>query len=680
VKVGDVIDGKYELVRLIGQGGMGAVWAGRHVQIGRRVALKFLHPQIAHNAEIASRFLREAQAAASIGSDHIVDIYDVGHLPNGIPYLVMEYLEGEDLASVLKREVRLEPPRAVDLILQLCEALAPAHERGIVHRDLKPANLILIHREKYGEWLKVLDFGIAKIRLPAIGQSSAHLTKTGATLGTPHFMAPEQFMGAHEVDPRADVYSSGVILYQLLTGITPFTGSTYEELIVTIATGVVRPPRELRGELDGKISDIVLRAMHREVGQRFPTMDDLALELRPFAGKRGGLVVLATSTQTEDDAPTSPVRAVRIGSKPIIPRTLPEGATEPKLVAPTVVGPFPVQSGPVPVGATPSAWESKGGLIARSRALSPRKLWIGVGGVAFVAALATLVGIVAMSGGAQDEGSGSRSGAQPHAQPSSPNAAADMEGYSIQPARWVHIDPAPMNFLLGLPDRMSSYRARGFRASRLVTAPTYSYEIQQHEVTWGELRPWLMQHTELTVAPPGWLPSDNPERYPATGIPWLVAINYCGNLGGSLPTEEEWEYAARGRESRPYPWGRQAVDLARTHVFRWPGQPLSRVMTSEQDVTPGDATRAIFDLLGNAREWTTDLWREDEPDQDESWVQNEAVSFRAVRGLPPTTSGPSPIPAIGAAHRDALCATGECPGETAQVLAYVGFRCSRRAR
>ena len=284
MKVGEVIDSKYELVRLIGQGGMGSVWEGRHVQIGRRAALKFLHPQVAHNAEIASRFLREAQAAAAIGSDHIVDIYDVGQLPNGVPYLVMEYLDGEDLASVLKRGGRLEPGRAVELILQLCEALEPAHERGIVHRDLKPANLVLVQREKTGLWLKVLDFGIAKVQAELSGQSRS-LTKTGTTIGTPIYMAPEQFQRAKTVDHRADIYSAGVILYQLLSGCLPFEADTYEELIVAVVTEEPTPLRDARPGIDAGLESVVMRSIARDAKARFESMGELAKALQPFAAQ-----------------------------------------------------------------------------------------------------------------------------------------------------------------------------------------------------------------------------------------------------------------------------------------------------------------------------------------------------------------------------------------------------------
>ena len=697
MKVGDIIDGKYELVRLMGQGGMGAVWEGRHVQIGRRAALKFLHPQVAHDAEIASRFLREAQAAAAIGSDHIVDIYDVGQLPGGEPFLVMEYLSGEDLGSLIARFTSLPPAMAVGLSLQICDALTPAHARGIVHRDLKPANLFLTRLGDQEGWLKVLDFGIAKARRALTGRTSSQLTRTGTTLGTPHYMAPEQFVGTKDVDQRADVYSTGVILYEMLTGRTPFDGETYEELIIRVATEKPTPPRALKPELDESLEQVVLRSMERGPEQRFSSMEDLAVALRPLAGTEQQSLTPATVVSRQDDVSTQaspvtpgasdllrPTEATPIGAQAI-----PDPPINQPALTPTVAGPPTPPSRTGPQASTPTAWESEATVSHPSARSSRLPLMMGVAAVSLVVAGAVVVALV-LATGEQEQ-----SAPRPANGPTQDDGSAASKALEVSAAMkrerradsqaspksnaWVRIEAAPPNTLLGLPAQMSGSEERGFRASRRVSAPTYPYEIQQHEVTWEELRPWLAKHPEHAVTQPLWLPVKSSERYPATSVPWSVAQTYCKSLGGSLPTEEEWEYAARGPERRPYPWGTQEVDLAKTHVYR-PERPLSQAMSNDQDATPGDASRVVFDLLGNAREWTADLWREDEPGQDESWVQVGEMSFRAVRGLPPNTEQPSSVPFVGTAHRSALCATGDCPGETVKVLAYVGFRCSRRVQ
>jgi serine/threonine-protein kinase len=698
MKVDDVINGKYQIIRELGKGGMGSVFEGRHVEIGRRVALKFLNPEVSGNPDIISRFLREAQAAAAIGSDHIVDVYDVGRLPDGAPYLVMEYLEGQVLSDAIRRTGRFDPPVAVGITLQLCEALAPAHDRGIVHRDIKPANLFLTTLAGREGWLKVLDFGIAKVRSAASGKSSAHLTRTGMTLGTPFYMAPEQFMGAKDVDGRADIYSAAVILYQMLAGETPFTGSTYEELIVRVAAGNPRSPRTLRPDLDKTLADVILRAMARDEELRFPTMESLAKALRPFSNQALGSSIPLTMAMPPESAPTIPTNmgtafpahtpetaytppetAYTPPETAYTPRAetaLTAGPTDPRIISPTVFGAPQTQSGDAPP--TPSAWESD------PAAQAPPKRWLAPSIVGAAILIVGLVGGVFALNSGDEEGPTPASSIQPDERSSTdPGVGASGESANDQEPpplnRWVRIEAAPPENLLGLPAEMSGSEDRGFRASRLEKAPTWAYELQQHEVTWEELRAWLAAHPEHQVMVPGWLPTTNQDRYPVTGVAWSTAIAYCRSLGGSLPSEVEWEYAARGSERRPYPWGSTAADLARTHVYH-PGRPLSLVMTSDQDSTPGDANTSIFDLLGNAQEWTADLWREDEPGQDEGWVQSGEMSFRAIRGLPPTAEPPSSIPFVGAAHRAALCATGECPAATAQVLSYVGFRCSRRAR
>ena len=283
MNVGDIVDGKYRVIRLMGEGGMGAVYEVHHDFVGGRFALKCLHPQLTTNAEIVKRFVQEARAASAIGSEHIIQITDGGQLESGAPFLVMEYLEGEDLAFMLKREGRLDQARAVGLVLQVCEALQPAHERGIVHRDLKPANLFLTQREKFGEWVKVLDFGIAKVRAGVAGRS-ASMTKTGATLGTPHYMAPEQFMKAKHVDHRADVYAAGVILYEMLAGCWPFDADSYEEFIVEVATGTPRPLAEVRPDVDEGLAGVVMRSLARDTDRRFQSVEELSGAIEAYAG------------------------------------------------------------------------------------------------------------------------------------------------------------------------------------------------------------------------------------------------------------------------------------------------------------------------------------------------------------------------------------------------------------
>lgn len=234
--------------------------------------------------------------------------------------------------------------------------------------------------------------------------------------------------------------------------------------------------------------------------------------------------------------------------------------------------------------------------------------------------------------------------------------------------------PEDTELVLGVSSESAPMTVRGFRPSAGVTAPEDPFELQQHEVTWSELEPWLSKHPDRRFRRPGWLPTEGSGHYPATGVSWTVARDFCSGLGGALPTEAEWEAAARGPERRPHPWGTEPIDTDATHVFR--RGPLSKVMSNTQDRTPG--ARAIFDLAGNALEWTADRYRPDAPTGDDLASQAEGLIFRTIRGLLPVGSRPPNLPQSSAAHRRALCAEGQCSDATARILQHVGFRCARR--
>src|SRR6187401_2004204 len=223
---GDLIDDKYRIVRLIGEGGMGAVYEGENTRIRRRVAIKVLHGNVAGMADAVARFEREAQAAGRIGSEHIVEVLDLGALPDGDRYLVMEYLDGDGLGTRIKNRTHLTPAELCPIAFQLMEGLAAAHGAGIIHRDLKPDNVFLL-RSRHGkqDFVKLLDFGISKFSALS-GDSGFSMTRTGAVMGTPYYMAPEQAKGSRELDHRVDIYATGVILYEALTGQVPFNADT----------------------------------------------------------------------------------------------------------------------------------------------------------------------------------------------------------------------------------------------------------------------------------------------------------------------------------------------------------------------------------------------------------------------------------------------------------------------
>jgi serine/threonine-protein kinase len=263
---GQIVDGKYRIVRMLGSGGMGAVYEGENARIHRKVAIKVLHAGVAAKADVVERFEREAQAAGRIGSEHIVEVLDLGSLPQGERYMVMEFLEGESLGDRIKKRKRLEPRELAPIAHQLLEGLAAAHDAGIIHRDLKPDNVYLL-TSKGGQrdFVKVLDFGVSKF---SALDDSMSMTKTGAVMGTPYYMSPEQARGA-KIDPRSDLYSVGVVLYQAVTGRVPFNAETFNELVFKIALEAPHPAELVTPGLDPAFATIVARSMMRDAGARF---------------------------------------------------------------------------------------------------------------------------------------------------------------------------------------------------------------------------------------------------------------------------------------------------------------------------------------------------------------------------------------------------------------------------
>ena len=279
---GTILAGKYRVAKVLGQGGMGVVVEAHHIQLDDRVALKFLLPEYATHPEASERFLREARAAVKIKSEHVARVSDVGTLDNGAPYMVMEYLDGSDLSSILEKKGPMPVPEAIEYVLQACEAINEAHSYGIVHRDIKPANLFVTKRQDGGPLVKVLDFGISK----TIGSGVDGLTRTTATMGSALYMSPEQMRQSRSVDHRTDIYSLGITLYELLAGKQPFYANTLPELCAEVLTGNPTPLRELRADIPHEFAVVLERSYARNLEHRCQNITEFVFSLAPFAPPR----------------------------------------------------------------------------------------------------------------------------------------------------------------------------------------------------------------------------------------------------------------------------------------------------------------------------------------------------------------------------------------------------------
>ncbi|WP_437594846.1 protein kinase domain-containing protein [Sorangium sp. So ce1000] len=404
VRPGQVIAGKYSVERVIGAGGMGVVVAATHLQLEERVAIKLLLPEAARSRTLAERFVREARAAVKVKSEHVARVTDVGTLESGTPYMVMEYLSGSDLADALRAGGPMPPQAAVEYVLQACEALAEAHAAGIIHRDLKPANLFLTRRADGSPCVKVLDFGISKV---ATGGADPRITDTKAIMGSPLYMSPEQLKSSRDVDARTDIWSLGVILFELLTGAPPFDGATMPQLCVAIMQGIPSPLATFRSDVPPALEAVVLRCLEKLPEHRFRHVGELAEALAPFATGRARLSIDRISGITRSSGPPRPELASGSG-----------------VTSPTVVN-TSLNTSPTSLNTSPT-WS--GTVVPRKRSVG---LAVAAGaGVSLIAAIAIFA--VLSAGSTRSRGDGAET--EPAASASAASPPADAAALPIAPA------------------------------------------------------------------------------------------------------------------------------------------------------------------------------------------------------------------------------------------------------
>jgi eukaryotic-like serine/threonine-protein kinase len=564
--IGRIVESRYRIDGLIGLGGMGAVYRVTRLLIGDEVAMKILHTERVADPHAGERFRREAQAAARLKHPNAVSIYDFGITSDGLQYLVMELVEGQSLRQIIKQEGPLPASVAAEVTTQVCAALDQAHQQHIVHRDVKPDNII-IHSTLSGLRVKVLDFGIAKLR----DDVASHLTQTGSVMGTPHYMSPEQCLG-EELDNRADIYSMGIVLYEMLCGRVPFNSPISTAVVVQ---HVNQPPPALRSinlGVSPHVEAVVLHALQKSRDARPVSATALA---RAFSAAVHQGSATAPSDLTWPRAP-APVQAPTHATEETVMRHAAPTPTANEMPA-TVHLPAAQASGPRPSVRSTAPTGALG--VTKTN----QKLLFGVGAAILgVVLLGIVIGVVAWSLSGK------------------PNevASAGTDNNAANPT-----PPLGMSYVRGQEFTMGS------KSGDVLEQPSHTvtvrpFFIDTHEVTREDYQKFV--NATGHPAPGGWTNGSYPSgtaKWPVTGVSWDDANAYASWVGKRLPTEAEWEFAARGTDGRRYPWGNE-----------WKSQAANAGPTSVNHVDPvgsnqnGMSPSGAFDMVGNAWEWTaTDL-------------------------------------------------------------------------
>lgn len=592
--IGCSIDGRYRLDSLIGRGGMGAVYSATRLLIGDEVAVKILHTEQGGDPHAAERFRREARAAARLKHPNAVSIYDFGVSSDGLQFLVMELVEGKSLREVTRTQGPLDSSLVAEIASQICAALDEAHRQHIVHRDIKPDNII-VNFTPAGLRVKVLDFGIAKLR----DDTASHLTQTGSVMGTPHYMSPEQCLG-EELDSRADIYSVGIVVYELLCGRVPFNSPISTAVVVQ---HVNQPPPSLLGinpTIPAEVEAVVFHALEKSRHARPATAGALAQELviasrRPavqLAGSLGGLEprVISAQQNWSVDEQTIERKAGDIHPAPM-PETL--YMASPQLGVPSLGA------------AAAAAARNTAGNSAIETLRLKRSKALKYGSVALAAiVVALLLGLLIwrfQPGDKSRKNETTPSGGQ--ATSSDPATVAPVKrdpvasgNPSTTPQGMVHVKGDRL--LMGSSDGDSDSKPPHM-------VMVNSFYLDANEVTCQDYKKFMDESGHR--APTTWVNGTYPTgaaQLPVTSVSWEDAVAYAEWNKKRLPTEEEWELAARGREGLRYPWGNSwQAGCANADEEGQARQRLAAV-GSHDCASPFGAK----DLIGNAWEWTASDW------------------------------------------------------------------------
>ncbi|MCI0491076.1 MAG: bifunctional serine/threonine-protein kinase/formylglycine-generating enzyme family protein [Blastocatellia bacterium] len=599
--VDTLLDDKYQIEGKIGEGGMGKVYRATHIHMDHTVAIKVLHHHLSSDQTALKRFRQEARAAAQIRHPNAVAVTDFGVTKDtGIAYLVMEFLQGSDLRKRLKEKKQMDYEESFFIIQQACAALYAAHSKGIIHRDLKPDNIWLFTSDEGALQVKVLDFGIAKLKLKT--ETSA-LTQEGMIVGTPFYMSPEQCRG-EELDARSDIYSLGIIIYEMLTGQVPFHAPTPVGVVLKHATEPPQPPSKLRADIPKQIEDVILRSLNKKREDRPDSAAHLVQELEAAFYTAGiTLKTMGTSTPQSPFASTFPPTAFSTREETALMTGSNESSDTGKVAEPATSSrarlagsepsPASLQKSPPQSLSQPATYSppinqasAPFSRIVTTERPGSRKLLFAV--AAAVAVIIILTGaIVWMQSGPTIEtppkNSNLTSGTGDKETPAPPTPPEGM----------VYV--AGGKFTMGYND---SSEPSEKPEHEMEVAPFF---LDRYEVTVGEYYKFIKARNRR--APENWPASwregnFKPEeaRLPVTRVTWFDAKAYADWAGKRLPTEAEWEYGARGADKRLFPWG-DKFGPAYANVKKSTPAPVGSYES-------GKSHCGAFDMAGNVAEWT----------------------------------------------------------------------------
>lgn len=587
--LGQTLDGRYRIENVLGRGGMGVVYRALHVHLDTRVAVKVLHPELVSNQSAIERFRREARAAGRIQHPNAIQVTDFGVSSQGVVYLVMEMVQGETVRDLLRREKVLEPERAINMMRQVCAAVDAAHQGGVIHRDLKPDNIIVQDGTSGGlrggaEKVKVLDFGIAKLRERETGGDSQPLgegagrlehtlTEAGMLIGTPQYMSPEQCK-AKKLDTRSDIYSLGVILYEMLTGQLPFTGETPIEVVLKHIKEAPRPMRAIRADIPWPVEEVVMKALEKDPVLRQSSAGELGNDLLASLTASGEGPPIANLPTITDPLGS----AIEAATGPDISRmTLVQPRAEATLDEDVRIG----DSTTFTAAPAAALQDSSAGLLRRLR------IPIVIGVVVLVA-----LGVIWAL-----QSSNTTGGAAPSTGPANPTGT---------PPGMVLIEGG--EFTMGRNDGVvvNGISLEGPARPQKVD----SFYLDIHEVTNREYKEFVDARNYPKPRHFTNNGSYEPEEaeFPVTFVTWHDANNYATWKGKRLPTEKEWEYAARsGDRDFLYPWG-NSWSAGMANLFQEGG--VKKTKPAPVGSYKQDRNRfGVFDLGGNVSEWVQDYFR-----------------------------------------------------------------------